>query len=192
MIYQSGCYYHIFNRGAHKLDIFYEPKNYQYLLSIFERYTAVYGVTIAAYCFMPNHYHVILSQSADGSIGKFLRTSFNVYVQGMNKVYRRHGTLFQGQCKVKLIDSDEYLVQVVRYVHRNPVEAGYVDDPIEWEYSNYAEWIGKRDSCFMDEQLLSAYFSGHHEYRKFVVEYRNSDTVNQIMEYTFDKAFEKR
>lgn len=192
MIYQPCHYYHIFNRGAHKLEIFYEPKNYEYLLTIFERYKDIYGVTIAAYCLMPNHYHLILSQNESGSIGRFLQTSFNMYVQGMNKVYRRHGTLFQGQCKVKCVDSDEYLVQVVRYVHRNPVEAGYVDDPIQWEYSNYADWIGKRSGGLMDKQLQSAYFSKPEEYRKFVVEYRNSDTVNQLMNYTFDKAYEKR
>ncbi|NUN70032.1 MAG: transposase [Bacteroidetes bacterium] len=191
MIYQPGHYYHIFNRGAQKLEIFYEPKNYEYLLSIFQRNMDKYGVTIAAVCLMPNHYHIILSQGEEGSIGRFLRTSFNTYVQGMNKVYRRHGTLFQGQCKVKHIDSDEYLVQVVRYVHRNPVEAGYVDDPKAWQYSNYAEWIGERNGALMDEALLRAYFQTHQQYRRFVEEYRGSDTVNQIMTYTFDKAFER-
>ncbi len=141
MQYTEGCYYHIFNRGAHKEAIFFEEENYRYLITLFTKYSVQYKVTVAAYCLMPNHYHLIVKQNEFGSIGSFLKTVFNAYTQAINKRFELSGTLFQGQAKVKEIDSDSYCLQVIRYIHLNPLNAKIVKSIEEWNHSNYLEWI---------------------------------------------------
>jgi putative transposase len=126
MKYQNDTYYHIYNRGANKEDIFFEEENYRYLLSLISKYSLQYKITIAAYCLMPNHYHIIAGQQLSGSLGSFLRTTFNAYTQAINNRFNRSGTLFQSQVKVKEITSDGYCLQVIRYVHLNPVTAKMV------------------------------------------------------------------
>ncbi|MBN1397668.1 MAG: transposase [Bacteroidetes bacterium] len=153
MKYTEGHYYHIYNRGAHKKEIFFEEENYDYLISLFKKYSIKYNIVVAAYCCMPNHYHLVLKQQNYGDIGSFLKTVFNAYTQAINKRFCHSGTIFQGQAKIKEIDTDSYCLQVIRYVHLNPLTAKLVKDMEEWKYSNYLEWIGKRDGSLMDYQL---------------------------------------
>jgi REP element-mobilizing transposase RayT len=107
MKYLDGHYYHIYNRGAHKKEIFFEPANYMYRISLFNKYLHRYEVSVVAYCLMPNHYHLIGRQNGHGDIGGFLRPTFNACTQAINKRYGHSGTLFQGQSKSKHIDSGE-------------------------------------------------------------------------------------
>ena len=168
MKYLEGDYYHVYNRGAHKQKIFLEDENYLHLISLFKKYSQRYNVIIAAYCLMPNHYHLILRQKASGDIGGFLKTTFNAYTQAINKRYRHSGTLFQGQSKAKHIDSDEYCLRAIRYVHRNPLSAHLVGSLGDWEYSNYLEWIDLRQGTLADFELRSQLFKKPTDYQQFV------------------------
>jgi putative transposase len=187
MQYTEGCYYHIFNRGAHKEPIFFEEENYRYLITLFTKYSEQYKVIVAAYCCMPNHYHLILKQHEFGSIGSFLKTVFNAYTQAINKRFGLSGTLFQGQAKIKEIDSDSYCLQVVRYIHLNPLTAKLVKSVEEWSYSNYLEWIGKRDGGLMDYQLRDSYFKSSESYRNFVEDYIEEKDQQNIASYLFEE-----
>jgi putative transposase len=186
MHYNEGCYYHIFNRGAHKEPIFFEEENYRFLITLFTKYSLQDKITIAAYCCMPNHYHLILNQQESGSIVSFLKTVFNAYTQAINKRFHFSGTLFQGQAKVKEIDSDSYCLQVIRYVHLNPLTAKLVRSIEEWKYSNYLEWIGKRDGSLTDYQLRNQYFKNGVSYRNFVEEYIEEKDKQTIASYLFE------
>ena len=171
MRYLNDHYYHVYNRGAHKKKIFFDEENYLYLISLFKKYSSQYNVNIVAYCLMPNHYHLILQQKDGSKIGNFLKTTFNAYTQAINKRYGHSGTLFQGQCKSKHIDSDEYCLQVIRYVHHNPLSAHLVFSLREWQFSNYLEWIGARQGILADFELRNSFFKTPLEYEKFVEEY---------------------
>ena len=79
MKYNNHSYYHIYNRGAHREKIFYEDENYRYLESLIVKYSQHFHVTIAAYCLMPNHYHIIAKQQPSGSLSSFLKNIFSAY-----------------------------------------------------------------------------------------------------------------
>ncbi len=187
MKYTEGHYYHIFNRGAHKQPIFFEDENYKYLVTLIIKYSIQYKIIVAAYCFMSNHYHLIIRQQKSGSIGSFLKTVFNAYAQAINKRFGHSGTIFQGQAKVKEIDTDSYCLQVVRYVHLNPLTAKLVKDIEEWRYSNYLEWIGKRNGSLMDYKLRDSYFKNGEEYQKFVEDFIEANDKQKIASYLFDE-----
>ena len=93
---QRSFFYHIYNRGAHREKIFYENDNYRYLESIMMKYSQQTQVIVAAYCLMPNHYHIIANQKPSVSLSSFLKKTFSAYTQAMNKRYGASGTLFQG------------------------------------------------------------------------------------------------
>jgi len=183
----DGNYYHIYNRGAHKQPIFFEDENYFHLVNLFIKYFSQYRITIAAYCLMPNHYHLILKQNETGSIGSFLKTTFNAYTQAVNTRFGLSGTLFQGQAKIKHIDTDSYCLQVIRYIHLNPVVAGLVTLPEEWEFSNYREWIGTRRGLLIDHELKTGYFKNGEQYNFFVNEYVETRDKKNVAKFLFDE-----
>ena len=180
MKYQDGEYYHIFNRGAHKLEIFYTDEHYERCLQLLRKYSPRYRTTIIAYCFMPNHFHLICRQEPGGSISSFIQTTFNAYSQAVNKQRRHSGTLFQGRAKAKCIRSDSYAVQVIRYIHLNPTAAGLVEKPEEWRFSDYRDWIFRPSEGVTPSEglhLRNSYFQNGDRYREFVVNYHDSSRI---------------
>lgn len=177
----DGGIYHVYNRGALQSRIFFEEENYCYLFRVIGKYHQQYLATVIAHCLMPNHYHFILRQNPGGSISRFLQTTFNAYSQAVNKRRKTSGTLFQGRPKSRVIDSDAYAMRVIRYIDRNPVEAGIVSKCELWPYSNYLEWIDERSGNLMDKEFRSIYFKDGMEYRRFVEEDTLAKDVNQAV-----------
>jgi hypothetical protein len=130
---------------------------------------------------MPNHYHFLLRQNESGSISRFIQITFNSYTQALNKVTGRSGTLFQGRVKGKEIDTDEYAVQVSRYIHSNPASAKLVSAPENWNYSSHADWIGTRAAQFVDLSLRDRYFSNGAAFREFVNELLSDEKSREFM-----------
>ena len=137
---------------------------------------------------MPNHYHLLLFQKESGSISKAIQTTMNSYVQGVNTEFHLSGSLFEGKAKHKLIDSDRYVVQVVRYIHLNPVNAKLVATPEEWKHSDYVRWIHDAQNKNFNSHdwisLRNSNFRNGKNYRSFVEEYDNG-TVD-ISKYLFE------
>jgi REP element-mobilizing transposase RayT len=150
MKYRDGNYYHIYNGGSRKGRIFFSQENYNYLLRLLANNSQKYSTAVIAYCLMPNHYHLVLLPTEGGSVSKTLQTTFNSYVQAVNKKYKLSGSLFQGKTKSILVDSDEYAVNLVRYIHLNPVKAKLVLTPLEWKFSDYARWV---NDCYPSNSL---------------------------------------
>ena len=94
MKYEGNKYYHVYNRGANKQDIFRGRGDYELCLHLFGKYLSQYRVSIMAYCLMPNHYHLLLRQNEGGSISRFVQTVFNAYTQAINLSTGHSGTLF--------------------------------------------------------------------------------------------------
>ena len=144
---ESTGYYHIYNRGVNKSPIFYDDDDYlrflhgiyyfndsNFIPEYFPYQTRYQGlaldlkkvrnemVEILAWCFMPNHYHFILSQKTDKGISKFMHRLGTGYTMYLNRKYEGSGHVFQGTFKAKLIDDNEYLQHLTRYIHLNPMD----------------------------------------------------------------------
>ncbi len=132
-LYQDH-YYHVYNRAVEKRQIFFDQDDYERFLGNFRllndintlaRYTGERKgklVEATAYCLMPNHFHLILYQKAEGGISRLMHKLTVSYAKYFNAKYRREGTLFQGPFRANLISDDSYMIQVVRYVHTNPLK----------------------------------------------------------------------
>ena len=175
----TGNYYHVYNRGANKEQIFREDENYRYLLNWVKHYSIEFDISVIAYCLLPNHYHFLLRQDGLEPISKYIQRTFNRYTKAFNKSFQRTGTLFEGPFKAVHIDTDEYLLQICRYIHRNPLDAGLVTDLLEWPYSNYLEWVGMRSGTLFDQKFLNEHFVNPDDYKKFVLDYVPSKILDK-------------
>jgi putative transposase len=166
-----NCYYHIYNRGANKADIFLNDKDYVFLLKQIRKGVKEYDVSVIAYCLMSNHYHFLLRQNGEAKINEFMQAVFHVYSLAFNTIHRHSGTLFEGPFQAIFVDKSEYLLHLCRYIHRNPIEAGIVATPEQWHYSNYAEFIGKRKGILADHEFIQTNFGSPGVYKDFVMNY---------------------
>ena len=186
--YLDEHYYHVFNRGSRSEEIFFSDANYEYFLRLLSKNTATHLVYLVAYCLMPNHYHLVLQQKENGSISKLIQSVITSYVQAINKKYDTSGTLFQGKAKAKLIDSNEYVLQVIRYIHLNPVNAGLVRLPQDWRFSDYRKWIGDTFPTPTRDRrgsLRDEYFANAKDYHQFVEEYQIEQQNNKLEKFLF-------
>lgn len=142
-------YYHIYNRGVDRREIFLEPDDSRMFLGIIKRYLAptqqdesrpgfksekpsivshkqqmnLHGqVFLLAYCLMPNHFHLLVKQNNPSGITQFMRRVCTNYSMYFNKKYNRKGTLFESIYKAALIDDESQLVHLSRYIHLNPIK----------------------------------------------------------------------
>ena len=137
----TNQYYHIYNRGVDKRDVFMSKKDLdRFVLSvkIFNTIEPVGGlykisqfdslkdqkekgtlVSIVCYCFNPNHFHLILKQEVDGGVSEFLKRLLGGYTKYFNQVHNRSGALFQGRFKSHPIDNDQYFMKIFPYVNGN-------------------------------------------------------------------------
>ena len=165
----AGHYYHVYNRGCNRERIFANDDNYLFLLRRAKSFLAGYPLSVIAYCLMPNHYHFLLRPEEDSALSPFIQRLFNSYTQAFNKQQGRSGTLFEGRAKSILVDTDEYVLHLCRYIHLNPVRAGLVTHPGEWPYSNYLEWVEQRGGTLADRAFVRQYFPTPADYETFVM-----------------------
>ena len=104
------------------------------------RHGPLWGLEVFAYCLMSNHYHVCL-RTPKGNLSRVMRHVDGLYTQGFNRSHGRDGSLFRGRYRAILIDADEYLAAVVRYIHLNPVEARVVKLPEEYRWSSHKLYL---------------------------------------------------
>ena len=129
---------------------------------------------------------MLIFAKQDGAPAQFIQRVFNSYTQAFNLQQERSGTLFEGRAKSKLISENEYLFQITRYIHLNPVRAGLVSKPEDWIFSNYREFIGMRKGILFDKEFLETQFGSPQEYRSFVETEIPSGIERQLGKYYFD------
>jgi len=140
-IHYPGAIYHVMLRGNAKQTIFHGDEEYRYFEDILAEGLEQYSLTLHAYCWMKNHVHMAL-QVEDKPLSKLMQNLSQRYTHWFNKRYDRVGHLFQGRYKAILVDKDAYLLELIRYIHLNPVRAGMVSDPIDYPLSSHAAYIG--------------------------------------------------
>ena len=179
-------YYHVYNRGANRADIFLNDKDYVFLLKQMKDHLKEYDVTVIVYCLMSNHYHFILRQNEETKISDFMQAVFFNYSSSFNSIHKHSGTLFEGPFQAILVDKSEYLLHLCRYIHRNPLEDGMVVKPEQWHYSNYAEFIGKRNGTLVDREFVTMNFGTSKAYEDFVMNYVPPETTQkELRHYLF-------
>jgi len=171
-----GAVYHVMSRGNRKAPIFDDDDDRRRFLDIVRRTTVRYGVKCRAYCLMENHYHLIL-ETPRANVSQAMRYINGVYAQTSNRRHGRTGHVFEGRFRSIIVDSDVYLQRLARYIVRNPVKAGLVDDVAAWVWSSYRATAGLEAlPQFLDIEWIVWTFTAESiadaqaTYRQFVTE----------------------
>jgi len=138
----ENAYYHVMNRGRRQQNIFHFQDYYDAFLSTLEEAHHRFGVQILSYCLMPNHYHLLV-KTPEANLGRAMRHINGVYTQRHNRLLKTDGSLFRGRYKAIVVEEDSYQLQLSRYIHRNPLEAGMVEKSEDYPWSSYRYYISK-------------------------------------------------
>lgn len=140
---KSG-FYHIMLRGSNRQIIFEnDDDKYRFLLTLRD-YADASKYNVFAYCLMDNHVHILLQELEDDISTAIKRISAS-YVFWFNKKYERCGHLFQERFKSEVVEGDNYLITVLRYIHQNPVKANLCKKPIDYKWTSYKEYVTRPD-----------------------------------------------
>ncbi len=186
-------YYHIYNRGNNKQKIFQNKNDYEYFLKLIflanreqkfkisflgpgvydtEKEAEIVG--IGAYCLMPNHFHLLITQTSENGISKFMHKVLSSYSHYFNKKYDRTGFLFESKFKSEYVDDDIYLKYLFSYIHLNPVKLIQKDwkqegikDRIQvinflkdYKYSSFDDYLGykRKEGRILNRETFPDYF----------------------------------
>lgn len=162
--------YHIFTRSIAGFKIFNSDKDYRRMVEVIDFYTAENPpckfslfwklkekseknkllqndhskkiVRIFAYCLMPTHIHLILRPLKDSGISRYVNLILKSYTKYFNVKHNRKGPLWEGRFKSVLVKTDEQFLHLTRYIHLNPVSSYLINNPEDWVFSSYKEYIG--------------------------------------------------
>ncbi|HOP31679.1 MAG TPA: transposase [Spirochaetota bacterium] len=173
------AWYHIMNRGRRHEPVFEDKDDYAMFLALLQETIEIFHIKVSAYCLMQNHYHLLI-QTPEANISRSMRHINGIYTQRFNKMHGYDGHLFRGRYKSILIDADSYLLQVMRYVHRNPINAGVTED-LNYTWSSHKAYLSdarkwnwvSRDKIL--EMLNRKKVLQKSVYRDFVKESDNDD-----------------
>jgi len=178
VIFVPNCYYHVYNRGSEKRTIFLDRRDYSKFLERIKEGLKKYNISLLVFCLLSNHFHFLLKQNGETPISSFMNALLLGHAKYFNTKYERIGPLFQGRFKAKMIETEEYLLQLSKYIHRNPLEAhsGNLKDPrnlSSYPYSSYINYLGKNVWPFVETKTILSYFSKNNpqlSYKTFVEE----------------------
>ena len=188
-IYAPDSYYHIYNRGVEKRDIFLDKEDYAVFLNLLKRYLTSLDIlagsdlanskikirikksfkeeiSLLTFCLMPNHFHLLIHQKPERSITDFMRALVTSYSMYFNKKYDRVGSLFQDRFKAVIITTDEYLLHVSRYIHLNPIAHFAGSDPaklLSYPYSSYPFYLGNKHAAWIEINTILSYFTSQYK-----------------------------
>jgi len=164
-----GAWYHVMNRGRSSEVTFPENKDYYRFIDLLIESCELWNICISAYCLMPNHYHLLI-HTPDGNLSRCMRHINGVYTQRYNKAHGCDGQLFRGRFKSILVEGDPYLLQLVRYIHRNPLRANLTNNMDNYKWSSHAGYISNAKKW---DWL----------YKDFILSILTSDSDSQVSAY---------
>ena len=180
------AWYHVMNRGRRGEQIFLEERDYKTFLELLMESVQLWHLRIVAYCQMPNHYHLLV-QTPDANLSRCMRHINGVYTQRFNRLHRCDGQLFRGRYKAILVDADSYLLHLVRYIHRNPLRAGIVEELSSYEWSSHRGYLSKsRKWDWLHKDFVLSMLSEHKRqqrrlYKEFVAQ-EDSAEISLVLE----------
>ena len=166
--------YHVIARGNQRQAIFLDEKDFRTYLSFLAEYKTKYSFHLYAYALIKNHLHLLMAVE-ETPLSKIMQILQFRYTRYFNKRYRKVGHLFQGRYKAILCDKDAYLLELVRYIHLNPVRSGVVGDPDKYLWTGHLSYMGKGKGDLLDKELVMSQFGkgrnqARRRYRQFVLD----------------------
>ncbi len=150
----AGACYHITARGNARQAIYTDNRDYMLFRELLGKEIRQQGWFCYAYCLMPNHYHLLI-ETPEPNLSRGMRRLNGVYTQSFNRRHGRVGHLFQGRYKSIVVDKDEYLLELCRYLALNPVRAKLVKEPDAWRWSSFPALLGEVDAPnWLDRQSV--------------------------------------
>jgi putative transposase len=196
-IYGNEQYYHIYTRGINKQHIFHEVSDFEFFISLFKRYLsnekafsparvsyAWYGnrIDLVAYCLMSNHVHLLMYQHDNLAMPELMHSIFTSYSMYYNQKYKHFGPVFQSRYLASLVDKDNYLEHVSRYIHLNPKNWK------EYEYSSIRYYLGPKWAEWIKSEHIMKNFKDPKAYFDFLEDYEGYKQM--LDELKFDLAHE--
>ena len=167
-----GNYYHIYNRGNNREDVFIQERNYAYFMNLWWKHTSYIAETYA-YCLLKNHFHALVcinkqedltgSENPSGlkikQPSQYFSNLFNAYARGVNIATGRTGALFERPFERIAVTDEAYFLRLVVYIHQNPQKHKFVDDFRAWQHSSYHDLIADTPTRLQRERLLALFGS---------------------------------
>ena len=196
---EKGKYYHIYNRGNNGIDVFFDKESYFHFLRLYDKYISPIAETYA-WCLLKNHFHVLVYTKLDNEIEyekleystvdkpKILEPSnqfghlFNAYTQAINKKFHRTGALFEKPFERKEITSDNYLNNVIYYIHNNPVQHGFVKQMGLYPWSSYDSILSNKPTKLKRKEVIDLYGS----VEKFQNYHQTNQNLNEINNFIIE------
>lgn len=157
-IHVDGALYHVMLRGNGGQIIFLSDDDRETFEALVAEGVSRFGHRIHAYCWMGNHVHLAI-QVADTPLSKIMQNLAFRYTRLFNRREKRIGHLFQGRYKALLVDADSYLLELVRYIHLNPVRAKLAADPAEHAWSGHLAYLGKAHKAWLTTDWVLSQFA---------------------------------
>jgi putative transposase len=205
---EEGSLYHVFTKSIAGYKIFKNKADYRrmtetiwyYMNERETKFSKVIDfkkenkgepiVRIICYCIMPTHLHLVLEEKKEKGIPQFMSNILNSYARYFNLKYNRKGHLWESNYKKVLIETDEQLFHLTRYIHLNPFTAGIVKRVEDWEFSSYKEYLNSGKIflkiCYFEDLIEIS----PENYRKFVEDY--ADYERQLQRIKKLIKFEER
>lgn len=187
-----GAFYHVLTRGNNKQKVFKDEQDYKIYLIILRRYHNRYKFTLYAYTLMPNHIHLLIETGVT-PLSKIMQGIQQSYTYYFHKKYKSVGHIFQGRYKAILCERETYLLELVRYIHLNPVRAGLVDNADDYPWSSHPVYLGHLEQSFVEKEFIFKIFSGNKplsekKYRQFIgdgVDKGNRDDFYNVIDQLY-------
>lgn len=174
--------YHVMNKGVSNQIMFEDVTDCKYFLNLLKIYKKEYNIKIVAYCLMENHYHLLIIDK-DCNISAFMQALQSRYAEFFNFHHKRCGPLHNGRFQSEVVENDEYLLTVLRYIIQNPQKAG-ISSYKDYKWSSYAEFFSNKNDCISDVSYIKMLFINQKEYISFI-EKDSEDSCLEIKNKVF-------
>jgi REP-associated tyrosine transposase len=184
-----NAWYHVMNRGRRSETIFTDKEDYLSFIQLMQDACSMFNFRISAYCLMSNHYHILL-QTPEANLSRCMRHINGIYTQRFNRRYHVDGQLFRGRFKSILVEEDSYLLELVKYIHSNPLQAGIVDKLDKYPWSSHKEYIARsqKGSWLYKDFISSMLTKNRKDCRKAYLNLINGPEERGILEIFTKKS----
>ena len=154
----NGAMYHVISRGNNRKQLFFVEADYKEFLRCINITQKRYPFILYAYQLMPNHIHLLV-ETKENKLSEIMQSILTRYARYFNKKYKMVGHLFQGRYKAILCQKEDYLLELIRYIHLNCVRAKLAGDPAQWIWSSHKVYLGLEKSPLISEQEVLGLFN---------------------------------
>jgi len=152
-----GALYHVIARGNQKQDIFLSESDYKTYIDFLSEYKTRFQFRLYAYALMRNHVHLLIEVGTT-PLSRVMQSLQFRYSRYFNWKYKKVGHLFQGRYKAILCDKDSYLLELIRYIHLNPVRSELAKDPAQYPWTSHSIYLGQGSNGLVEEELALSQF----------------------------------